>query len=237
MKLKEYGKELSLTILGVLIALLIDNYRENVHDEKVVNAYLDIVTEDLNFDIAHLTDQLEADSFSVAHLKKLNDILSFNRDLPKMRYGLSSWRKQDSAGYRNLNTWDSLDYYSRFLYSATSYRIRQIGFSTIVNSGMSHQIDRELLKQVTVYYTTDSQSLDFVTDIDEKCLWNGIPFTNRYQGFFNHSFVIKDYEVITELRNHVGGRQSTLLNEMQAKRSIIQKAKELLEALAEVRNS
>jgi hypothetical protein len=33
MKAKDYLKELSLVILGVLIALLIDNYRENIRDQ------------------------------------------------------------------------------------------------------------------------------------------------------------------------------------------------------------
>lgn len=68
MKVKEYLKELSLTILGVLIALLIDNYREDVRDEKIVTSYLDIVAEDLNFDIQNLSKQLKQDS---AYSKKL----------------------------------------------------------------------------------------------------------------------------------------------------------------------
>lgn len=229
MKFKEYAKELSLTILGVLIALLIDNYRENVRDRKIVNAYLDIVAEDLNYDIMNLNEQLGWDSVNTRSIKKLNDILSFNQDLPQMKYSLASWRKQDSTGYRKLDKWDSLDHYTRVLYSSSSYKIRHIGFSTIVNSGMSHQIDKDLLKSITIYYTTDSQDLDFFTDIDEKCLWNGIPFSNKYQGYFTHYFDVKDYGVITELRNHVGGRQNTMLNEMNAKRDMLKKAKALLE--------
>ncbi|HPM31767.1 MAG TPA: hypothetical protein PLJ60_15645 [Chryseolinea sp.] len=73
MKLKEYLKELSLMILGVLIASLIDNYREDVRDVKIINSYLDIVAEDLNFDIIRLSDQLKEDSAYARKIKILSD--------------------------------------------------------------------------------------------------------------------------------------------------------------------
>lgn len=59
MKFKDYLKELSLVILGVLIALLIENYREHIRDKSTVRSYLSIVEEDLNFDVINLVDQLK----------------------------------------------------------------------------------------------------------------------------------------------------------------------------------
>lgn len=90
MKTRDYLKELSLTILGVLIALLIDNYREDIRDDRIVRSYLDIVAEDLHFDIHSLGTQLQMDSSYAKKLKALSDILTTNKDLPHLRYGLSS---------------------------------------------------------------------------------------------------------------------------------------------------
>lgn len=227
MKIKDYLKELSLTFLGVLIALIIDNYREDARDAHIVNSYLDIVAEDLNFDIRSLSDQLKADSLWAKRMKKLRDILDTNKDLPELKYGLASWTRGDVAPYVKLDTWDSLDYYILRLYDNTEYKTRKIGFSTIVNSGLSHQVDQKLLQQITLYYTTESDYLDFVVDIDNTCMWNAIPFLNQYQGTFRNFILRKDFNT-TQLRNEATGRYNTRLNEMRAKAAMVTKAKELL---------
>jgi hypothetical protein len=230
MKIKEYLKELSLVILGVLIALLIDNYREDVRDEKIIRSYLDIVAEDLNFDIENLTKQLRRDSLYVRDLQVLSNVLATNQDLPYMKYSLASWRDQQLVPYRNLSTWDSLDYYTRTLYSNTEYTTRKIGFSTIVNSGLSHRLSQDLLKKITIYYTTDSDYLDFITAVDDKCHWLGIEYLNKYQGSFKNIILDRNFNS-TQLRNEASGRYSVTLNEIEAKKLIIRKAKELLASI------
>ena len=230
MKIKDYVKELSLVILGVLIALLIDNYREDVRDEKVIKSYLDIVAEDLNFDILNIRNQLKIDSAYSKKLKTLSEALRSNSELKDLKYGLSVWREHNPAPHRKLNTWDSLDYYTLELYNNTAYKTRKIGFSTIVNSNLSHRIEQDLLKKITIYYTTDSEQLDFVVAIDEKCHWNAIPFLNRYQGSFKDVILTDDFET-TLLRNEVSGRYSTTLAEMSAKTLMIEKARSLLESI------
>lgn len=230
MKVRDYLKELSLVVVGVLIALLIDNYRENLRETRVVNSYLSIVAEDLNFDIQSLTAQLRTDSAYAKKLKLLSDVLTSNTDLPRLNYSLASWSEPNSTQYRNLSKWDSLDYYSISLYSNTQYQTRKIGFSTIVNSNLSHRIDNNLLKKITVYYTTDSDYLDFAVGIDEKCHWNAIPFLNNYQGSFKNVILNKDFNA-TLLRNEASGRYSTTIREMKAKHATIEKAKALLSAV------
>lgn len=226
MKIKEYLKELSLMILGVLIALLIDNYREDRRDDSIIQSYLDIVLEDLNFDIENLTSQLKEDSVMASRLKVLSDVLTTNADLPRLQYGLSNWTRQNETPYRKLNTWDSLDYYTLELYSNTEYKVRKIGFSTIVNSNLSHRIEQELIKEITIYYTTDSDLLDFVVSIDEKCNWNAIPYLNQYQGRFKDVILTKDFNV-TLLQNEASGRYSTMTSEMWVKRGMVEKAQAL----------
>lgn len=230
MKVKEYLKELSLVILGVLIALLIENFREDMRDDKVVKSYLDIVLEDLNFDILNLTDQLKEDSVYARGLERLSDVLTTNSDLPRLQYSLSFWTEQNVTPYKKLSTWDSLDYYTLKLYSNTHYKIRKIGFSTIVNSALSHRIKQDVLKKITIYYTTDSENLDFIQDIDEKCHWNAIPYLNKYQGSFKDVILTKDFNA-TLLRNEASGRFNTTLREMQAKRQMMEKARELLASI------
>src|SRR5690606_30897102 len=227
MKTKDYLKELSLTILGVLIALLIDNYRENVRDDKIISAYIDIIKEDLNIDIRSLTEQLKDDSTYASKLGLLTDEFDANPDLPRMTFALSSWTKRNPRPYRNLSTWDSLDYYTIQLYQNNQYRIRQIGFSTLVNSNLSHRMDIDLLKKITVYYTTDSDYLDFVTEVDDRCHWLGIEYLNGRQGSFKDNILNGGFDA-TQLRNEVSGRYSTTLNEMYVKRVMLNKAKELL---------
>lgn len=227
MKTKDYFKELSLTILGVLIALLIDNYREDVRDDRIIKSYLDIVAEDLNFDIINLTTQMKQDSAYAKKLKVLSDVLTTNADLPPMHYSLASWTTQDVAPYRKLSAWDSLDYYTLQLYENNEYKIRKIGFSTIVNSNLNHRIDQMLLKKITIYYTTDSDRMDFVIGIDDTCQWNAIPFLNKYQGAFRDHILTRDFD-ITLLRNEASGRYGTTLREIYAKQRMKEQAVELL---------
>jgi len=227
MKIKEYFKELSLTILGVLIALLIDNYRESVRDEKVIRSYLEIVVEDLGIDILKINQQLKWDSAYARDLKILSDVLTYNADLPQLKFSLASWTKQDQVPYRKLSEWDSLDYYTRSLYTNTEYKLRKIGFSTIVNSGLSHRIERDLLKEMTVYYTTESDFLDFIADVDDRCHWLGIEYLNQYQGSFKDVILQKGFDA-TQIRNEASGRYSTTLREMKAKQNVLEKAKTLL---------
>ncbi len=230
MKTKDYLKELSLTILGVLIALLIDNYRENVRDDKIISAYIDIIKEDLNIDIRSLTQQLKDDSTYAGRLGFLSDEFDANPDLPKMKFALSSWTKRNPRPYRKLSTWDSLDYYTIQLYQNNQYSIRKIGFSTLVNSNLSHRVDPDLLKRITVYYTTDSDNLDFVTEADDRCHWLGIEYLNGLQGSLKNNILNAGFDA-TQLRNEVSGRYSTTLNEMYVKRVMLEKAKELLASL------
>jgi hypothetical protein len=236
MKAKEYLKELSLMILGVLIALLIDNYREDVRDEKIIQSYLDIVVEDLNLDIANLGEQVKRDSVYASRLKLLSDVLSTNRDLPRLKYSLAAWTTPDRTPHRDLKAWDSLDYYTLNLYSNNEYSTRKIGFSTIVNSSLSHRIGGELLKDITVYYTTDSDNLDFLVDIDDKCHWLGIAFLNQYQGSFKEAILSGSFNA-THLRNEASGRYNTTRTEMRAKQSMIAKAKQLLQTIGDYRRS
>lgn len=230
MKTKDYLKELSLMILGVLIALLIDNFREDVRDDNIINSYLDIVTEDLNLDIQNLNSLLKEDSAYAKELGILSDILTSNKDLPNLNYSLSSWTTQHPAPYRKLSTWDSLDYYTLNLYNNTEYNTRKIGFSTIVNSNLGHRIEQDLLKKLTIYYTTDSEYLAFVVAIDEKCHWNAIPYLNKYQGNFKDVILTPDFNS-TLLRNEASGRYSTTLTEMRVKKVMIEKAKQLLASI------
>jgi hypothetical protein len=227
MKFKDYLKELSLVILGVLIALLIENYREHIRDKSTVRSYLSIVEEDLNFDVINLADQLKRDSAYAKKLKRLSDVLTTNADLMRLKYGLSSWTKQDSVPYIKLSTWDSLDYYTLKMYDNTEYKARKIGFSTLINSNLGHLLNENLLKKITIYYTTESDYLDFIVAIDDKCHWNAIPFLNQYQGMFHRVILSADFNA-TLLRNEASGRYSTTLEEMSTKLSMIEKAQTLL---------
>lgn len=230
MKIKEYIKELSLVILGVLIALLIENYRESVRDQKIIQAYLSIITEDLNFDITNLTEQLTYDSSYARELGLLSSVLTTNPELPNLKYSLASWRKQPLTNARKLNVWDSLDYYTLNLYNNTQYKTRKIGFSTIVNSNLSHEINQDLLKKITIYYSTDSDELDYRTEVDDRCHWNAIPWLNQYQGSFKEHILKDDFNA-TLLRNECSGRYSTTLSEMNGKIYMVERARELLKAI------
>ena len=227
MKIKNYLKELSLAILGVLIALLIDNIREERKDEKLMNAYLNVVVDDLNYDISDLENQLKIDSAWARDMKLLKDILTINRDFTFQQYSLSAWTKSNNEPYRKLSTWDSLDYLALNLYGNTEYKTRKIGFSMIINSGLSHELENDILQKITLYYTTDSDELDFKTEIDNTCMWNAIPELNKYQGNFKSVINSKEFNS-TWFRNEVSGRYNTRLNEMRAKLKMLKKAEELI---------
>jgi hypothetical protein len=230
MKLKEYIKELSLVILGVLIALLIENFRVSVRDRRIAQSYLEIVAEDLNFDITNISKQLKSDTAISQKLGLLSGVLTTNPELPNLKYSLAFWRTQPETHVRKLNVWDSLDYYTLSLYSNTEYKTRKIGFSTIVNSGLSHEINKDLLKKITIYYTTDSDYLDFISSSDDKCHWNAIPWLNQYQGSFKEHILKNDFNA-TLLRNEASGRYNTTLSEMSVKRNMIEKAGQLLKEI------
>ncbi|MFM8914400.1 MAG: hypothetical protein ACKOE6_16005, partial [Flammeovirgaceae bacterium] len=191
---------------------------------------LDVVIDDLNFDIINLQEQLKQDSAWSKNMKVLRDVFATNADLPKLNYGLDAWTTGTQALYRKLNTWDSLDYYIFQLYGNTNYKTRKIGFSMIVNSGLSHQLPKDLLQKINVYYTTDSDELDNLVNIDNTCMWNAIPYLNKHQGRFKDVILQKDFDA-TLIRNEVTGRFATAQREMAGKIRTIAKATALMEAI------
>lgn len=230
MKIKSYLIELSLAILGVLIALLIDNIREEWKEKKLMNAYLNVVVDDLNDDILNLDNQLKIDSGWIRRMKILKDVVTTNQDLPTQPYSLNVWTESNHVHYRKLNAWDSLDLLALNLYGNTEYKTRKIGFSMIINSGLSHQLKNDILQKITIYYTTDSDELDLKTEIDHTCMWNAIPELNKYQGSFKAVIDSKEFNS-TWFRNEVSGRYNTTLNEMKAKLKMRKKAEELILAI------
>lgn len=209
MKIREYFVELSLVILGVLIALVIDNLRENRRDQETIDSLIHIVIEDLNFDTNSLRIQLQEDSTNTTVLQKIKQRL-----------------ENDS-----MNDLDSINYLVGVLWSHSAYKSKSVGYSMIINSGLTHLIDVNRFKALTGYYTFTVAQLEETISIDDEYLRTIIiPYLTKYRGTFDRKLKDKDFDR-HELMNIVQGRYFTLRQEMTEKKIVIERAEELVEQI------
>ncbi|HYG01662.1 MAG TPA: DUF6090 family protein [Chryseosolibacter sp.] len=202
-KLKDYFVELSLIVLGVLIAISVDDYRERSKTRAMVHSYLLVLKKDLIENLKLLDEEIFYDSIVLNRLGILRD---------KM----------------NAQNYDGLDSLTLYLTEHSSFSINDTGFRMIVESGNSHALKTENLAQLTNLFGATMTDLKFYQDIDYDNLNRGRSFFEKYYPNVSEHFRQANSSISTELLHAVMCRLISMELEREQKKKVKQKILQVL---------
>jgi hypothetical protein len=205
MKFKNYIIELSLVVIGILIAISVDNVREDMKNNASTRALLKVITEDLTFDIDTITTQLHLDSASIRGYRMVIAQLDSNQ-----------FEKVSAA--------------MRGLYYNSEYEPRLTGYKMLTNSNMLMQVDVDLMEYITNYYETSTSDLKSWSRKDDLVASKMVDFLIKNQNNFT-ARANGDKTIASELKQLVISKEFLLSNEMVRKKALLTRALKLRERL------
>jgi hypothetical protein len=122
--------EIILVVIGILIALQINNWNQNNQLKKLEHEYIMLLKEDLNLDIQHFSDQIDILSKDIQYVDNLFLMINDPKATPKTL---------DSLIKANLNVFGVYD----------DYNINNSTYLALQNSGNINLLQKEIRKQLT----------------------------------------------------------------------------------------
>lgn len=205
MKFKKYFIELTLVVIGILIAISVDNVREDIKNNASTKSLLKVITEDLTFDIDTLTTQLNQDSASIRRYRMVIALLDSNQ------------LERVNAAMINL-------YYN------SEYEPRLTGYKMLTNSNLFMQVDVGLMEYITNYYETSTNDLKSWSRKDDLIASKMVDFLIENQ----NNFPVRATEnkmLVGKLKQLVISKEFLLSNEMIRKKILLTRARKLREQL------
>lgn len=166
--------EIILVVIGILIALQINNWNENRLKKEASLNYLKQIKSELVLDIEFLNDELKTSQNSINYLNSISEGKYDNIDLSKLLYSLSQ-----NLSHRNFGT-----SYNKFL-----------------GTGNTEYIDDDLNKNLQSYYFASCTNYNEVAEFHQKFTSDNIDGPLLF--ILNHkkNFLVDPLEVIKALEN------------------------------------
>lgn len=205
MKFKKYFIELTLVVIGILIAISVDNVREDIKNNASTKSLLKVITEDLTFDIDTLTTQLNQDSASIRRYRMVIALLDSNQ------------LERVNAAMINL-------YYN------SEYEPRLTGYKMLTNSNLFMQVDVGLMEYITNYYETSTNDLKSWSRKDDLIASKMVDFLIENQNNFSVR-ATENKMLVGKLKQLVISKEFLLSNEMIRKKILLTRARKLREQL------
>lgn len=185
--------EIFLVVIGILIALQINNWNENQRDQKTSIILANSITQDLNQDVAFLKDAIEFSHKKIEKIEQLQAIL----DTP-------------------IETWDKAQFYENINLIAQSNPFFPTDgtYEQILTTGSLKLFHQSVANKLNAYYTNIKQ-IHYWSEVEDKSLWlmaeilwKGINIRALGEMRFNQPLVNTQYlrikpESIDEFSNYV----------------------------------
>ena len=167
--------EIVLVVIGILIALQINNWNENRLKKDATLNYLEQIKSELVLDVEFLNDQLKTSQNSINYLNLISEGKYGNIDLSKLLYSLSQNLSQRNFG-------------------ASYNKLLETGNTEYIN-------DDELSKNLQSYYFASCSNYNDVAKFHEKFTSDNIE--GPLLLILNHkkNFLVDPLEVIKALEN------------------------------------
>jgi hypothetical protein len=207
-KLKEYLIELSLIVLGVFIAISVDDYREKSKTDAMLRSYLQVLKNDLGENIKLLDEEIFYDSIA---LNRIGLILG----------------KLEGKRYEGIDT------LVMSLTEHSSFTLIDTGFSMITQSGNSHTMETARLAQLTDLFGAAMTDLNFYQNADADSHDRAITFFIKHHPHIGERVRLPKSEVSEALMHVAMGRLITMTAERDQKKKLRKKIVEVMEAVGE----
>lgn len=168
--------EIVLVVIGILIALQINNMREKAVERKKEQAYL----KEINLDFK--SNKIQIDSIVQLNTKAMNCCIKLQNHITNL--------KKDPNIYANFNEHplrDSLMYYQRYCYSNKSYNPKNGTVRSLINSSSFDLIQNDSLRRLLISWNDVLgdylEEEDFTMEILFKEYY---PFSRKHYDYENN---------------------------------------------------
>ena len=173
--------EILLVMIGILLALQVNNWNENRNKEKLEIQFLNRLVEDLTIDTAYYNYRSE----------RSMSVVNKHRELIQLMY-----QTQESVE-------DVKDIYRRIRWATEDLTIQNSGFTELTNSGNLNIINNQELKNAIIYYYRECEkTARGIAEFDEvstrHLIHLGQVTPNHVKFNSNHEDIFKDLPVYIE---------------------------------------
>ena len=170
--------EILLVVIGILIALQVNNANEERKSEKILHQYLKFTLEELNSDIRFFESRHKKYAQTVDYLENLENENYDSIDLSSMFYRMNS----------NTNT----------LPGSSSYK-------SIIENGSVHEIkDDTLIQELSKYYNILCPEYNDWVEYHKNSVWNNIePYLLEHTRYTDETVLTKEEYVQVAQSNRV----------------------------------
>ena len=203
-KVKDYLIELSLIVVGVLIAISVDDYREKSKTDEMLQSYIDVMKNDLRENLRLLEDEIYYDSIALDRLALMVDKLG----------------RQDYSGIDSL---------ARYLTEHSSFTVNDTGFRMIMQSGNSHKMETDKLARLNNLFGASMTDLNFFQSADLNNMRLAMTFFMKHHMRIQELLTQGRTDLATELTNLAFSRMITMRAEREEKKKFRTKVMEIVE--------
>ena len=165
--------EIALVVIGILIALQVNNWNEERKLEAIELQYLEQLLEDLTVDTTYYNSRTE----------ESQNVVSSHKELIQLMYEIQ----------KNSN--DVMELLDKARWNTEHLTIQNSMYTELTNSGkLNIFLNQELKKLLIHYYREADQKAKHISEFDEVStrhlieLGNVIPTSIKYERFFNDVF-------------------------------------------------
>lgn len=203
--------EIILVVVGILIALQVNNWNENRNAKQHEKLVLQELSNNLDLDIQDLKHNLKRDSLSINSLNTIIKII--DEDIPY----------NDSMAIH----FGRMSYFTNFINNTSSYEnMKSDGFNVITNDSLRFKIIK--------YYEHDSKLLkkvenEFINNNQNQFVKPFMMLNFNYNSMFNPAFPLNYSELIRnpELRNIASTMSKYFLWKVELSNSCLTNANQL----------
>lgn len=141
--------EIMLVVIGILIALQINNWNEDRKEKKLEKVFLQGIISDLSQDTLTLNKVIRTHKIRLAHLLQQDSTIQVNDFLMPLKESLPTVDKMDDIAY--------------FFQSSRAFRPKRSNYKSLISEGKSNLIsNRELFNKLQNLYEREYESILFI---------------------------------------------------------------------------
>lgn len=183
--------EIFLVVIGILIALQINNYNEQLKENRISKQYLSGIGDDLEKDIVQVDRIMEELLQSIGLIYKI-DKHSFIEDI------------FDLKNYSHLIIEPDTTKVKLLFYRSLSFRPHNGSYNSLISDGKSGTLkNRELFQNIQEIYDEMnlriSSTYNAIKEIESKVVWE-YPYQKKHWGF-SDLVKAKDQKIFLDLTN------------------------------------
>jgi hypothetical protein len=204
-KVKDYLVELSLIVLGVFIAISVDDFRERSKAEAMLRSYMKVLKNDLAENKKLIDEEIYYDSIALQRIALI---------LEKLK----------------TSNYDGMDSLVMFLGEHSQFTLNDTGFKLITQSGESHSMETARLAQLTDMFGATMTDLNFYQNADYSNYDRAVNFFMKHFPFISERMRKPGSELPHELMHIATSRQTTMTAEREQKKKLRKKMIDVINA-------